>query len=159
VDLSDKRVVLTRQGFDEIQRELNEILTVKRPAIVERIKEARELGDLSENFDYHDAKQMQGLMEARIRDLKAIINSAVVFDCPENDGRVGIGSKVVVKDLEEEYEDEYILVGPAESDPSEGKISHESCVGKVLLNCKAGDEVTVETPGGAIIRYKIISVE
>lgn len=159
MDLSDKRVVLTRHGFEEIQRELNEIMTVQRPAVVERIREARELGDLSENFDYHDAKQVQGLLEARIRDLKAIINCATVIDKSECDGIIGIGSKVVVKDLDEGYEDEYILVGPAESDPSEGKISHLSCVGKVLMDHKVGDTVTAETPGGAKIQLEIISVE
>jgi len=158
VDISDKRTVLTRKGYEDIRRELDEILTVKRPAVVQRIKEARELGDLSENFDYQDAKQTQGLLEARIRDLKAIINSATIIDCHEQDGCVGIGSKVVLKDLEDGCEDEYTIVGPAESDPSEGKISHESCVGKVLMGCKAGDKVKVDTPVGATIEYEIISV-
>jgi transcription elongation factor GreA len=158
VDLSDKRTVLTPRGFEELQQELNEILRVKRPAVVARISEARELGDLSENFDYHDAKQVQGMLEARVRDLKAILNSATVIDCPDPDGSIGIGSKVTLKDLEGGYEDEYMLVGPAESDPSEGKISHESCVGKVLIGRKSGDKVTVETPGGQV-SYEIICVE
>lgn len=158
MEISDQRMVLTRHGYEEVQRELNEILTVKRPAVVERIKEARMLGDLSENFDYHDAKRSQGMLEARIRDLKEIINSATVVDCAEQDGTVGVGSKVTVKDLDEGYEDEYFIVGSAEADPTEGKISHESCVGSVLIGRKAGDKVTVETPGGTI-RYEVIAVE
>lgn len=156
--MSDMEFVLTRQGFDEIQRELNEILTVKKPAIVERIREARQLGDLSENFDYEDAKRSQAMIEARLKELKAIIAHASVVDDITHDGSVNIGSKVVVKDVEDGFEDSYIIVGPAESSPAEGKISHESCVGEALMGRKAGEVVEVEAPGG-IIKYEIVSVE
>ena len=129
VDYTEEGFILTREGYEEMQRELNEILTVKRPAIVDRIREARQLGDLSENFDYEDAKRAQAMMEARIKELKAIVAHATIVDSASCDGCVGVGSKVVVKDLDEGYEDEYTIVGPAESSPSEGKISLESCVG------------------------------
>lgn len=150
--------VLTREGYDQIQRELNEVLTVKRPQIVERIREARQLGDLSENFDYEDAKRAQAMIDARIKELKAILAHASVVETAARDGSVGIGSKVVVKDLEEGFEDEYTIVGPAESSPSEGRISHESCVGQELMGRKAGERVQVTTPGG-VIHYEIVSVQ
>ena len=158
MELSEDKTILTRNGYDEIQRELNEILSVKRPALVDRIREARQLGDLSENFDYQDAKNSQGLMEARIKQLKTIIAHATVVDAAASDGSVGIGSKVVVKDLEDGMEDEYTIVGPAESSPSEGKISHESAVGNALLGEKVGSVVSIRTPGGAF-SYEIMSVQ
>jgi len=158
VEFSNEKIVLTREGYDEIQRELNEILTVKRPAVIDRIREARQLGDLSENFDYQDAKHVQALLEARIKELKTIVGHATVVECAEKDGNVGIGSKVVLKDLEDGFEDEYTIVGPAESSPAEGKISHESCVGSAVMGHKEGDEVSVRTPGGDI-KYRIISVK
>lgn len=157
MEYSDEKTILTRNGYDEIQRELNEILTVKRPAVVERIREARQLGDLSENFDYQDAKHVQALLEARVKELKTILAHATVVECAENNGCIGIGSKVVVKDTDEGIEDEYIIVGPAESSPAEGKISHESAVGGALIGQKVGDKVTVQTPGGSI-HYEVISV-
>lgn len=158
MDYSDDRVILTREGYEEIQRELNELLTVKMPAVVERIREARQLGDLKENFDYQDGKQVQGMLDARIRELKAILNIAVVVDNTGSDGSINIGSKVLVKDLDEGFEDEYKIVGPAESDPSEGKISHQSCIGSALMGQKVGDTVAIDTPGG-LLRYEIVSVE
>lgn len=158
VEFSEERTILTRQGYDDIQRELNDIITVKRPAIVDRIREARQLGDLSENFDYQDAKHVQALMEARIKELKTILAHATVVDSASLDGTVGIGSKVVVKDLEENIEDEYLIVGPAESSPAEGKISHESCVGSALMGQSVGSVVTIRTPGGSF-RYEVLSVQ
>lgn len=157
MDLSDKRLVLTRQGYDEFKRELEELLSVKRPAIVNRIREARQLGDLSENFDYHDAKQTQGLMEARIRELEAILNQATVVETSEKNGHITVGSKVIVKD-EDGFEDEYLIVGPAESSPADGRISYESAVGSALMDHKVGEIVTVRTPGGEI-KCEIVSVE
>ncbi|MCE5197768.1 MAG: transcription elongation factor GreA [Armatimonadota bacterium] len=158
MEFSEDGIVLTRTGYDEIQRELNEILTVKRPAVIDRIREARQLGDLSENFDYQDAKHTQALLEARIKELKTIVQHATVVESAEANGCIGIGSKVVVKDLEDGFEDTYTIVGPAESSPAQGKISHESCVGEALMDHKAGDIVQVHAPGG-VMKYEIISVE
>ena len=156
--MSDMEFVLTPRGYEDIQNELSELLTTKRPVVIERIRQARQLGDLSENFDYEDAKRSQAMLEARITELKAIISHASVVDCAASDGSVGIGSKVIVKDLEECLEDEYMIVGPAESSPAEGKISHESCVGEALLGKKMGETVIVQAPGGSI-RYEIVSVQ
>lgn len=158
MDLQDKGTVLTRQGYDEIKRELEELLTVKRPALAERLKEAIALGDLSENFDYHDAKRDQGLMEARIKQLKAILDTATVVECANQDGEVSIGSKVLVRDVNDGFEDEYTIVGPPEADPSEGKISYESNVGAALVGRKVGDKISVETPGGTM-KLEILCVE
>ncbi len=157
MDLADNDVILTRQGYEQIKRELEETITVKRPAIVERIKEARLLGDLSENFDYQDAKRMQGILEGRVMELKALLDSAVVVDSANEDGTVGVGSKVVVRDAEDGSEEEYFIVGPAEASPADGKISHESSMGAALIGRKAGDKAEVHGPGG-VFYYDIVSV-
>ena len=156
--MSDMEFVLTPHGFESVQNELTDLLTKKRPAIIERIRQARQHGDLSENFDYEDAKRGQAMLESRITELKAIISHASVVDAVSSDGSIVVGSKVTVKDLDEGFEDVYIIVGPAESSPAEGRISHESCVGDALLGKKVGDKVTVSAPGGAI-NYEIVSIE
>ena len=154
---TDNRTILTQKGYDELQRELEDLQTVKRPALAQRLKDAIALGDLSENFDYHDAKRQQGMMEARIRDLKAILSSATILENGGSNGCVTMGSKVVVKD-EDGFEDEYMIVGPLEADPSDGKISYECSMGAALMERKAGDKVSVETPAGTF-EYEIVSVE
>lgn len=156
--MSDMEFVITPQGFEDIQNELSELVSAKRPAIIERIRQARQLGDLSENFDYEDAKRSQAMLESRIVELKAILSHASVVDRAESDGSIGIGAKVVLRDLEEGFEDEYTIVGPAESSPAHGRISHESCVGEALMGRKVGETVTVQAPGGAI-KYEIVSVQ
>lgn len=156
--MSDMEFVLTPQGFEDIQSELNELLSAKRPAVIERIRQARQLGDLSENFDYEDAKRVQAMLEARIVELKAILSHASVVERVASDGSIGIGAKVTVKDLDEGIQDEYTIVGTAESSPTDGKISHESCVGEALMGRQVGDTVVVRAPGGAI-KYEIVSVQ
>jgi transcription elongation factor GreA len=133
--MSEDGFAITKQGYDEVVKELNDILTIRRPAVIDRIREARQLGDLSENFDYDDAKRSQAMLEARIKELKVILSHSKVVE-ELHDGSIGIGSKVIIKDIDEGYEDEYIIVGPAESNPSEGKISLESCVGEALFGKK-----------------------
>ena len=157
VDILDEKFVLTREGYSDMQRELNEIITIKRPRVVDRIREARQLGDLSENFDYEDAKRAQAMLEARVKELKAILAHATVIDVSISAGFVNIGTRVVVKNLNEGFDDEYTIVGTAESSPSEGKISHESCVGKELLNKKVGERVFVDTPGG-VVQYEVVAI-
>lgn len=158
MELSDKKTVLTQKGYDAIQKELDEIIKVKRPAVTQRIREAKLLGDLRENFDYHDAKREQGMMEARIAELKAILANATIIECGTGDDCVGVGAKVVIKDVEDGFEDEYLIVGPPESNPSEGKISYESSVGSALMGHKVGDKVSVSSPGG-VFEYEIVSIE
>ncbi|MGB9620325.1 MAG: GreA/GreB family elongation factor, partial [Armatimonadota bacterium] len=124
---------------------------------VETIRQARQLGDPSENFDYEDAKRIQAMLDVRVKELKAILSHASIVEGGASDGHIGIGSRVHLKSLDDDLDEEYTIVGPAESSPSEGRISHESCVGRELMGKKAGDEVRVEVPSG-VIRYKILSV-
>ena len=154
--MSDMEFVLTPRGFEDMRNELAELVTVKRPAIIERIRQARQLGDLTENFDYEDAKRGQAILESRITELKAILSHASVVDASA-DGSVGVGSTVKIKDLDDGSQEEYTIVGAAESNPAEGQISHESCVGEALLGKKMGETVIIEVPVGRL-RYKIISL-
>ena len=158
MEFLNSKPTLTREGYEKIKKELREIIRIRRPAVVERIREAAALGDLSENFDYHDAKREQGMIEGRIMELKAILDTAEVVEYCASDGCVDTGAKVVIRDCEDGSEDEYIIVGPPETDPSEGKISYESSVGNALMGRKAGDVVTVETSSGEL-KYEIISVK
>ena len=141
-------VPITPEGLEAVKKEHEELTSQRRPAIVAKIKAARELGDLSENFEYHAAKNEQGMMEARVKELEAIIENHVLIGPRNTNGVVGMGSTVRFAE-EGEDEEAYRIVGPAEADPKAGKVSHESALGKALLGHRAGDEVEVKTPGGA----------
>jgi transcription elongation factor GreA len=144
-----KDVPITPEGLEGVRRELEELTTKKRPAIVAKIKAARELGDLSENFEYHAAKNDQGMMEARVKELEAIIKNHVLIEAPTTNGVVGMGNTVRFAEVGEEGEEEtYRIVGPAEADPKAGRVSFESAVGKALIGHRVGDEVAIKTPGG-----------
>ena len=142
-------VPITPEGLQAVQREHEELTTQRRPAIVAKIKAARELGDLSENFEYHAAKNEQGMMEARIRELEAIIKNHVIIESVGQHGVVAMGSTVRFAEDGTEDEETYRIVGPAEADPKAGRVSYESAVGKALIGHKVGDEVLVRTPSGA----------
>ncbi len=144
-------VHITPEGLEAVRKEHHELTTKRRPAIVAKIKAARELGDLSENFEYHAAKNEQGMMEARIKELEAIIKNHVLIENHNEPGVVGMGSTVR---FEEEGADEerYRIVGPAEADPKSGRVSFESALGKALLGHRVGDDVEIKTPGG---RYTV----
>jgi transcription elongation factor GreA len=157
VEILEEAFVLTREGHDQMRRELDEMISVKKPEVVNRIREARHLGDPAESFDYEDAKRVQAMLEVRVKELKAILAHATVIERAAPNGCVDIGSRVVVKSLDDGLQEEYTIVGPAESSPSDGRISHESCVGRELMGKRAGDQVRVEVPSG-VIRYEVISV-
>ena len=141
-------VHITPEGLEAVRKEHDELTTKRRPAIVAKIKAARELGDLSENFEYHAAKNEQGMMEARIKELEAIIKNHVLIEKRTERGVVGMGS--TVRFTEEDAEEEaYRIVGPAEADPKAGRVSFESALGKALLGHRVGDRVVIKTPGGA----------
>ncbi|HEV1996621.1 MAG TPA: transcription elongation factor GreA [Candidatus Dormibacteraeota bacterium] len=146
--LQDKPVPITRKGLDKLQAELDELLSVKRPEVAERIKSAKEFGDISENAEYEDAKNDQGWIEGRIMTLDKMIRNAELI--PESSRKasasVQLGSKVKVKD--EFGESSYTIVGPVEADPTKGLISLESPVGKALMGRGKDDKVKVSTPGG-----------
>lgn len=151
-------VILTKEGLKQLEAELSNLKAVKRPEIAEKIKEAREFGDLSENSEYEAALDAQAKMEQRIGYLEEQLKNAKVLDESEIDkNTVSVGSRVKVKDLEMDEEDEYIIVGKTESDPTQNKISDQSPLGMALMGKKKGATVTVSAPGGEY-QCKILKV-
>ena len=150
----DKPVPLTQEGLEKLQRELEELRTVRRTEIAERIKYAKEFGDISENAEYEDAKNEQGMLEGRILTLEKLVRNAVLIE-EHHDGFIAVGSTVTVKD--DHGEEVYTIVGPAEVDMTAGRISMESPVGKAVMGRKVGDDVNVQTPAGQR-RLKITKV-
>jgi transcription elongation factor GreA len=145
--MSDKPVLLTREGLEKLQAELNHLRDVRRPEIADRIREAKEFGDISENAEYTEAKNEQSLIEGRILTLEQMIrNAEIITETEKKHSVVEVGSTVVLKDAHGQLT--YTIVGPAEADPIQGRISLESPVGKAIMGHKSGDKVTVRTPGG-----------
>ncbi len=142
---------LTAEGLEKIKNELAHLKTTVRNELSARLRAAIEMGDLSENADYIQAKEEQAFIEGRILELDFLLsNVKIIEEKDRKDGKVDIGSKVTVK--ESDYPEEtYYLVGPKEADPINGKISYESPIGKALINHKVGDEVVINTPGGKLI--------
>lgn len=146
-----ERVVLTPEGKEKLERELNELKTVRRVEIAKEIENARSFGDLTENSEYDEAKNAQARMEGRIRELEDMLrNAEVVEQSEQNDGRVGLGSVVTVFDLEYGEEDTYTIVGATEADMKTLKVSTESPIGKALMGASVGETVDVLTPNGII---------
>ena len=144
-----KSVYLTEEGLQELKNELDNLINVKRPENIQAIKEARSLGDLSENSEYDAARNEQAQIESRIKDLEKMLENVSIIKDIGTDS-VGIGNTVTVKYVDDEdEEDEYKIVGSQEADPFEGKISNESPIATALLNHKVGDVVTVESPNGS----------
>ncbi|HHW15495.1 MAG TPA: transcription elongation factor GreA [Firmicutes bacterium] len=156
--MSEKEVLLTSEGLEKLEKELEYLKTVARREVAEHIKTALEFGDISENSEYDDAKNEQAFIEGRIATVEKILRNARVIDEQEmKKGVVGLGSRVRLKDLETGEEHEYILVGSAESDPAHDKISNEAPVGKAIMGKKVGTVVDVTVPAG-VIQYKIMEV-
>jgi transcription elongation factor GreA len=142
----DKPVLLTKEGLEKLQIELDELRTVRRNEIAERIKYAKEFGDISENSEYEDAKNEQGMLEGRILTLEKMVRNAVIIE-EHHGGNVQVGATVTVTD--EHGKASYTIVGAAvEVDAGSGRISHESPVGRALMGHKVGEQVTVQTPAG-----------
>ena len=153
-----KTVLLTLEGLKTLQNELENLKTVTRNEIAEKIKIARGFGDLSENSEYDEAKNEQAKIEARIVELEAMLkNAQVIDDIDAADGKISIGCTVKIHDIEFDEDLIYTIVGSAESDPSEFKISDESPVGAALIGHVEGDVVTVTTDAGHI-QFEVISV-
>ena len=154
-----QEVILTQEGFNKLEEELNYLKTEKRTEIAERIKVARGFGDLSENSEYDEAKNAQAENEQQIAELEAKIRHAKVIDSKEIDTKtVQIGNTVKLYDEEFEEEIEYTIVGSTEVDLAENKISNESPIGKALLGRKKGEVVDVDAPDG-IIKFKILAIK
>ncbi|MDF2626577.1 MAG: greA1 [Symbiobacteriaceae bacterium] len=154
-----KSVVLSSEGLSKLQEELDYLRNVKRKEVAERLKEARSLGDLSENSEYDDARNEQAFVEGRIIQLENTLRNAKVIDeaAAGAAGEIRLGSTVTLKDLEYGDELQYTLVGSVEADPMKHKISNESPVGKAILGKRKGAVVEVEAPVGHI-KYEIIEV-
>jgi transcription elongation factor GreA len=144
--LQDRPVPITKKGLEKLQAELDQLRNVSRLEVADRIRSAKEFGDISENSEYEDAKNAQGWVEGRILTLEKMIRNAEIIREPRSKGTVVLGSKVKVKDAFGETS--YTIVGPPEADPAKGLISLESPVGKALLGHIKGDKVKVTTPGG-----------
>ncbi len=155
----EKEYPMTLAGKEKLEQELEYLKTVKRKEVVERIKVARSFGDLSENSEYDSAKEEQAFVEARIAAIENMIRNAKIIDEDEiNRDVVTLGSSVTFIELPDGEEETYTIVGSAEADPFEGKISNDSPIAKSLLGHKVNDEVTVQTPGGEML-VKIIDIK
>ena len=153
----EKKIYLTQEGYDEIKEELNYLINTKRPENIIAIKEARALGDLSENADYDAARNEQAEIEARIKKLEAIVDNVEIIEEVSTEA-VGLGNTVKIAYVDDEEDlDEYKIVGSQEADPFESKISNESPIAKALLGHKKGDIVSVESPNGSY-EVKIIDI-
>lgn len=157
--MSEKKNLLTYEGLKKLEDELQDLRVVKRKEIAQKIKEAREQGDLSENAEYDAAKDEQRDIEARIEQIEKILKNAEVVVEDEVDlDKISVGCKVKVLDVEFDEEEEFKIVGSSEANSLGGKISNESPVGKALIGAKAGDTVQVETQAG-IIEYKVLEIQ
>ena len=157
--MMDRDVVLTVNGLKKIEEELEQLKTVRRKEVAERIKQAIAFGDISENSEYDEAKNEQAQVEERILKLESMLKKARVID--EDDistDVVSIGSTVAVKDIEFDEDVEYTIVGSAEADPYELKISNESPVGRALIGKKIGDIVEVQIPDG-VTKYEVLEIK
>lgn len=153
-----EKVPFTREGLEKLKQELKDLVKVERPNNIKAIEEARAHGDLSENAEYHAAKERQGFIEGRMNELQSVIGRAEVI---EPDGSTGggafFGRKIVLLNLQTDKEVSYRLVGPYESDPEKGQISVTSPLGRAMLGKEEGDEFTAKTPAG-VLSYEIIEI-
>ena len=155
----EKQEILTQEGYNKIEEEVEYLKTIKRKEVAERIKVAISFGDLSENAEYDEAKNEQAQVEERIVKLENMLRKAVIIDESQIDSnKVTVGSTVKVYDTDFEEEVEYTIVGSAEADPYNGKISNESPVGRAFIGKHKGDEVEVQVPNGIVI-YKILDIK
>ena len=150
-------VHITPEGLESVRKELEQLTTVRRPAIVAKIKAARELGDLSENFEYHAAKNEQGMMEARINELESIVKNHVLIEAKQATGVIGMGSTVRFSE-DGQDEETYRIVGPAEADPKAGRVSYESALGKAMIGHRVGDDVEIKSANGTY-SVRIVAIE
>jgi transcription elongation factor GreA len=156
--LNDKEIILTRDGLKKLEDELDELKTVHRREVNERIRQAKEFGDISENAEYEDAKQEQAFVEGRILKLESMIRNARIID--QSDfvaDAVHLGATVKVKDLGANKSFDFTIVGSAEADPKNARLSNESPLGSTLMGRKVGETVDVTTPRG-VVKYKIESI-
>jgi transcription elongation factor GreA len=156
--MTDKPTYLTREGRIKLEAELEQLTTVERKHVAERIAAAKELGDISESGEYEDAKKSQAMVEGRIRELKSLLSRAEMIDEDQvGNGEVRVGCSVTVRFDEDGEEETWMIVGSAEANPRQGRISNESPIGAALLGKRARHKVTVQTPSG-VMKLTIVKV-
>jgi len=153
--MREKKIYLTQEGLAELKRELDELINVKRPENIQAIKEARALGDLSENADYDAARAEQAMVEGRIQELEKIMENVEIIEKVDT-GKVGLGTTVTIKYVDDDEVEEYRIVGSKEADPSNNKVSNESPLAHAIWGAKAGEVRSVESPNG---KYDVEIVE
>ena len=155
----DREIILTPEGFQRLKEEIEYLSSVKRDEVAERIRAARDFGDISENSEYDDAKNEQAMLEARIYSLEERLRSAIIIDSDSvTTDKVGVGTKVTVQDMKVGDIVQYSIVGSSEADPAARKLSNESPVGRAIMGHKPGDKVTVIVPQGSK-RLKVLAIE
>ena len=155
--MTQKTTVLTQDGYDKLVEKLNYLKSVKRLEVAERLNIAISLGDLSENSEYDDAKNEQGHLEAEIRELEAKLNNSDIIQGVSLGDTISVGSKVVIREVDTDETETYMIVGSTEADPDEGKISNESPVGAALIGQSAGTVIQIHAPAG-ILEYEIVEI-
>ncbi|WP_417899497.1 transcription elongation factor GreA [Bacillus haimaensis] len=154
----EKVYPMTQAGKEKLEQELENLKSVRRKEVVERIKIARSFGDLSENSEYDSAKEEQAFVEGRITLLEQMVRNAKIIQEDKDTDAVGLGKTVTFKELPDGEEETYTIVGSAEADPFEGNISNESPMGSSLMGKRVGDEVAIQTPGGEM-NVKIVTIK
>lgn len=153
-----KEIALTPEGQAKLEAELHHLETVRRREVGERIKEAKEFGDISENSEYDDAKNEQAWVESRIAEISLILAHATIINKPRKSDKVSLGSKIRLRDTVSGAVFAYQIVGSAEADPANDRISNESPVGQAVVGRKKGELVTVTTPSGRELEYEVVSI-
>jgi len=157
--MADKPTYLTREGRVKLEAELDELSTVERKGVAERIAAAKELGDISESGEYEDAKKAQAILEGRIRELRNLLSRAETIDEEQvSNGEVRVGSQVTVRFEDDGEEQTWMIVGSAEANPRQGRISNESPIGSAILGKRSRHKVTVQTPSG-VMKLTIMKVK
>ena len=155
-----KEVILTPEGYEKLKQEIEHLSSDKRREVAERIRIARQFGDIAENAEYDDAKNDQMLLEHRIARLEEQLRNARVIERTEiTSDVVSVGSQVRLRDVDAKQTVEYLIVGSAEANPSENKLSNESPVGRAIMGHKKGETVEVATPRGGSLKYKILDIK
>jgi len=149
---------MSREGYEKLEQELNYLITVRRAEVAQKLKEARSFGDLSENAEYDEAKNEQGILEATIAEMQITLeNAEIVEDDSISTDQVGVGSTIEIKRSDRDKIEKFKIVGTSEANPAEGKISDDSPIGKAALKKKVGDVFTVEAPAGEL-NFEVISI-
>jgi len=155
--MASEETYLTKEGEDALRQELRQLTQTRRPALARKLREAAAQGDLKENADYHDAKEQLGFIEGRVQQIESILRIAIVVENSGRSDEVRIGSTVVIQEDGEDIDEEYRIVGSAEANPRERKISEKSPIGSALMGKKLGEKVSVATPDGEI-KFKIVDI-